>query len=106
VNHDQVPIASYFFNSLVELAFAYQATRDWPAMLDAATHAARAVRDSDGPNHIPFLCKAWHGMAYAQIELGRWDDAELALHKCLALDPDNVKARSELDYIAKARPKG
>ena len=88
-----------------ELTFAYQATRDWPAMLDAATHEVKAVRDSDGADRVSFLCKAWHGMAYAQIELGKWNDAETMLHKCLALDPDNVKAKSELDYIARARPK-
>ena len=90
----------------IELVFAYQATKDWPAMLDAATHAARAARDSDGPNRIPFLCKGWHGMAYALVELGRWDEADTTLRKCLALDPDNAKAKSELEYIGKARPKG
>lgn len=88
-----------------ELTFAYQAARDWPAMLDAATDEAKSVRDSDGAERVTFLCKAWHGMAFAQIELGRWHDAEAMLHKCLALDPDNVKAKSELDYLTRTRPK-
>jgi tetratricopeptide (TPR) repeat protein len=90
----------------LELGFAYQATRDWPAMLDAATQAAAAVREADGENRIPFLCKAWHAMAYAQIELGRSDDAIVVLNKCLALDPDNAKAKNELNYIEKTRAKG
>lgn len=89
-----------------ELTFAYQATKDWPAMLDAGNRAAILAAEADGPDRATWLCKAWHSMAYALVELGRWDDATASLNKCLALDPDNAKAKSELDYIAHSRPKG
>ena len=89
-----------------ELGFAYQATRNWPAMLDAGSRAAALAAETDGADRTSLLCKAWHGMAYAQIELGSWDDAVASLNKCLALDPDNAKAKSEMNYITHSRPTG
>ena len=89
-----------------ELGFAYQATKNWPAMLDVGGRAAALAAEATGPERTSWLCKAWHSMAYAQIELGSWDDAIASLNKCLALDPDNAKAKNELNYIAHSRPKG
>jgi tetratricopeptide (TPR) repeat protein len=91
-------------NYLTELAFAYQAVKDWPAMLDASTRLANLIVENNSASSVE-LCKAWHGMAYAQIELGKLDEATALLNKCLALDPANQKARNELDYIAKTRSK-
>lgn len=88
-----------------ELTFAYQAIKAWPEMLDAGRHAASLAAEADGSDRTAFLCKAWHSMAYAQIELGRWDDATELLNKCLALDPGYEKAKTELEYIARSRPK-
>jgi tetratricopeptide (TPR) repeat protein len=88
-----------------ELTFAYQATKAWPEMFDAGRHAAILAAEADKPDRTAFLCKAWHSMAYAQIELGHWDDATELLNKCLALDPNYAKAKTELDYIARSRPK-
>ena len=88
-----------------ELTFAYQAIKSWPEMLDAARHVAALAAEADGADRTSFLCKAWHGMAYAQIELGHWDDAVELLNKCLALDPGYEKAKTELEYIARSRPK-
>jgi tetratricopeptide (TPR) repeat protein len=89
-----------------ELAFAYQVNKAWPEMLDASRRAAILAAEIDEPDRATFLCKAWHSMAYAQIELRSWDDAIELLNKCLALDPDNAKAKGELEYIARSRPKG
>ena len=89
-----------------ELAFAYQVTKDWPALLEAGRRAALLAAEAEGPDRTTRLCKAWHSMAYAQIELRSWDDAIALLNKCLALDPDNAKAKGELEYIARSRPKG
>jgi len=89
-----------------ELGFAYQATKNWPALLDAGGRAAALAAEATGPDRTSLLCKAWHSMAYAQVELGSWDDAIASLNKCLALDPDNAKAKSELNYITHSRPKG
>ena len=88
-----------------ELAFAYQVTKAWPEMLDASRRAAILAAEADESDRATFLCKAWHGMAYAQIELSRWDDAVELLNKCLALDPGYEKAKTELEYIARIRPK-
>jgi len=88
-----------------ELTFAYQATKAWPEMLDAGRRAAILATEAEEPDRTTFLCKAWHSMAYAQIELGQWDEASEWLNKCLALDPGNAKAKNELEYIARRRPK-
>jgi tetratricopeptide (TPR) repeat protein len=75
-------------------------------MLEAGRRAALLAAEAQGPDRTTWLCKAWHSMAYAQIELRSWDDAIKLLNKCLALDPDNAKAKGELEYIARSRPKG
>ena len=42
-------------------------------------------------------------MAFVRSEQGRFDDAEKLIRECLRLNPDDAKAKSELDYIAKQR---
>jgi tetratricopeptide (TPR) repeat protein len=89
---------------LGELGFAYQQLRDWPASLDAYQRA-EAAADGPGPDRVRDLGRAWFGRAYVMVELGRWDEAEALLQKCLKLDPNNVHAKNELEYLRKNRPK-
>ena len=39
------------------------------------------------------------------MEQGKWDAAEEIYRQCLTLDPNDQKAKNELDYIAEHRPK-
>lgn len=89
---------------LNELGFGYQLLKKWPEMLNAETRAAE-VADVAGPDRVRNLYRAWFGMAYALIELGRWDEAADLLQKCIALDPENRKAKDELKYLTDKRPK-
>ena len=36
-------------------------------------------------------------------EQARWDEAEKLFRECLKLNPEDTKAKSELDYIAQQR---
>lgn len=89
---------------LNELGYAFKQLKDWPASLDAYRRAEEAA-EASGPDRARDLGRAWFGIAYVMVELGRWDDAEALLQKCLKLDPNNVNAKSELEYIKKNRPK-
>lgn len=46
-------------------------------------------------------CRSYRGVAYSNVELERWDKAREALHKCLALIPDEPHSKNELAYIEK-----
>lgn len=90
---------------LSELGYAYQAQRLWPKSLDTYSRAAEAAEMSDLPDATRNfeLGRAWRGMGFALIELGRLDEAEAMFRKCLELDPNDAKAQGELNYIARQR---
>ncbi|MBC8024152.1 MAG: tetratricopeptide repeat protein, partial [Burkholderiales bacterium] len=58
---------------------------------------ARAV-ESD-PGHA----RSWNNLAHARIEQGRWQEAEEALMRALAIQPDYEVAFSNLARVAGAR---
>jgi tetratricopeptide (TPR) repeat protein len=88
---------------LTELGFAYRSIKDFQKSLDLYTRAvdtAPLASDADVA-----LGRGLRGMGFDLIELGRWDEAEAAYRKALTLNPNDDMSRSELDYIAKNRPK-
>jgi Flp pilus assembly protein TadD len=42
-------------------------------------------------------------MGFVRSEQRRFDEAERLFRECLELDPDDAKAKSELNYIAQQR---
>jgi len=49
------------------------------------------------------LTRALRGMGWVRSEQRRFDEAEKLFRECLALKPDDTKAKSELEYIAQQR---
>jgi tetratricopeptide (TPR) repeat protein len=49
------------------------------------------------------IARAFRGQGSSLIDLGRLDDAEIAYRKALELEPDNINAKKELDYISHAQ---
>jgi tetratricopeptide (TPR) repeat protein len=87
-----------------ELAESYKAARDWDkayALFEQAAGDARQFSPADAKSFE--LTRALRGMAFVRSEQGRFDDAEKLIRECLRLNPDDAKAKSELDYIAKQR---
>jgi tetratricopeptide (TPR) repeat protein len=90
---------------LSELGYAYQAQKKWQLSYDLYSRAAAAAELEKGDQRKRSLRRAWFGMAYDLIELGRLDEAEKLLKRCLDLFPDDKKIKSELKYLDDQRAK-
>ena len=95
------PMDSQF---LAERAEWYKVRRDWPHAYSEFETAATAADISPEDFKTSNKARAWRGMAYVRIEQGKLNEAEALLRKCLELNPDDSKAKSQLDYIASIRP--
>ena len=87
-----------------ELAESYKTARDWEnafAMFERAASDAREFSPEDSKTFE--LTRALRGMGFVRSEQARWDEAEKLFRECLKLNPEDTKAKSELDYIAQQR---
>ncbi|MDT8757795.1 tetratricopeptide repeat protein [Sphingomonas psychrotolerans] len=90
---------------LSELGYAYQSQKKWQLSYDLYSRAATAAALEEGDKRKRSLRRAWFGMGFDLIELGRLDEAEALFKKCLELFPDDQKVKSELDYLREQRAK-
>ena len=89
---------------LAELGLVHQLKMDYSETLDLMKQAAAAakayspaeVRDAE-------LAHAWRGTASVLVEQGKLNQAEKLYKKCLKLDSNDARAKSELDYIERLR---
>lgn len=100
-----VAMAPYRAQYLSELGNAYQELKQWDKALPVFTRAAESAQRMQGQRRVNMLGRAWRGMGFTLIELGRWDEAEAIFNKALELNPDDAKAKNELAYIDQNRPK-
>jgi len=100
-----VAMAPYRAQYLSELGNAYQELKQWDKALPAFTRAAESAQRLPGQRRVNMLGRAWRGMGFTLIELGRWDEAEAVFNQALELNPNDEKAKNELAYIAQNRPK-
>ncbi|QBM75346.1 tetratricopeptide repeat protein [Sphingomonas sp. AAP5] len=100
-----VALAPMHAHFLTELGQTYRPDRNWPKMLDLCTRAA-GLADLAPPDAVASEHGfAWRCMGYALTEQGKYDESEALYRKCLELDPNDAKAKSELSYIADQRRK-
>ena len=102
-----VELAPMHAHFLVELGQTYRVTKEWDKMLARCNDAATATAltpEEDRPREQGF---AWRCQGYALTEQGEWDKAEARYRDCLRVDPNDDKAKHELQYIAeqRARPR-
>ena len=91
---------------LSELGHVYQLEKDWKQSLATFERAESAAQQfSPERARNAELGRAWRGMGYALVELGRLDDAEAILLKCLDLDGNDALAMRELVYVRNAKAK-
>jgi tetratricopeptide (TPR) repeat protein len=96
------PMNSQF---LGERAEWYKSRHDWDRAYAEFETASKASQFSPDQTKSFDQRRAWRGMAYSRIEQGRLDEAEALLNQCLQLDPNDDKAKTELQYIASLRHK-
>ena len=90
---------------LSELGYAYQAQKKWQLSYDTYQRAADGAALEDEGQRKKSLRRAWFGMGYDLIELGKLDEAEKVLARCLELTPDDQKVKDELQYVREQRKK-
>jgi tetratricopeptide (TPR) repeat protein len=76
--------------------------------LAAALEAFQSAESSaelldDGPVKNDHLARAWRGEGFVLTEQGKLDESEALYKKCLELNPDDYRARNELQYIKSLR---
>jgi tetratricopeptide (TPR) repeat protein len=87
-----------------ELAEGYKTEHDLDkayALFEQAAGDAREFTPKDSKTFE--LARALRGMGWVRNEQRRFDEAEKLFRQCLQLDPNDPKAKSELDYIAQQR---
>jgi tetratricopeptide (TPR) repeat protein len=90
---------------LSELGYAYQAQKQWQRSYDLYARAADAAKREAAERQAKSLRRAWFGMAYNAIELGRLEEAEGLLRKCLTVAPDDQGVKDELEFVVGERAK-
>lgn len=90
---------------LSELGYAYQVQKKWQLSYDMYQRAAAGAALEEEDQRKRSLRRAWFGMGYDLIELGRLEEAEKILSQCLELTPDDQKVKNELQYVRDERAK-
>ena len=79
--------------------------REWNAAL-SWFHRAEAAYRFAGPEQADAeLGHALRGIGYADVELGKLDEAEAAYRRCLQIDANDEKAKAELGYVRDLKAK-
>lgn len=98
------------FNSqyLGELGEIYALEKNWPKAKQAYQEAEDNAPLSPEVSRAAELGLARRGLGYVLVELGKLDEAEKKYQQCLAANPNDTKAKTELDYVRqqKAKAKG
>jgi tetratricopeptide (TPR) repeat protein len=88
---------------LAELGEWHKGHREWDRayqLFEQAEDAAAMSRPEVRNDHQR---RALRGMGYVLIEQGKLDEAEKLFRKCLELDPNDQRAKTELEYIRQQR---
>jgi len=95
------------FNSqyLAEIGAIYALENNW-------TKAERAYREAEDntplspeASRADELGRARRGLGYVLVELGKLDEAERKYQQCLAANPNDSKAKEELEYVREQKAK-
>jgi tetratricopeptide (TPR) repeat protein len=89
-----------------ELAEGYKIEHNFEEAYNLFEQASADAREFTPKEDKTFeLTRALRGMGWVRSEQGRFDEAEKLFRECLQIDPEDAKAKKELDYIAQQRGK-
>lgn len=98
-----IALAPMHAHFIAELGLSYRFDKNWAAMRDTCVEAENAAALSDEETKNRELGIALRCQGFALIELGQLDEAEKRFVRCLQIDPNDRKAKSELTYIQRQR---
>jgi tetratricopeptide (TPR) repeat protein len=90
---------------LAELGHVYQMEKNWTLAMDMFRRAEKATEFSPDQARDAEQARAWRGIGYVLVELGRLDEAESMYRKCLALNANDAMAQRELAYVLSQKAK-
>ena len=90
---------------LAELAYLYQAEKQWQLSLATYARAEQAAHFAPEQARKEHEGRALRGQGFALTELGRLDEATAFYRKALELDPQDQRSLNELRYIEQQRRK-
>jgi tetratricopeptide (TPR) repeat protein len=96
------PANSHYLNELGEI---YELEKNWTKAKQAFTEAEDNAALSPEETRADDLARARRGLGYVYVELGQLADAERKYRQCLATNPNDSRARAELQYIQQLRAK-
>ena len=90
---------------LCELGNLQQLEKNWPAAKETFKKAEADAKLSPPALQPVELGRARRGYAYCLVEEGNLDGAEKIYQECLKTDPNDTRAKNELEYVQKLRAK-
>jgi Flp pilus assembly protein TadD len=90
---------------LSELGHVYQLEKNWTLAMDMFRRAEKAAEFSPDQVRNAELARAWRGIGYVLVELGRLNEAEAMYRKCLELDKNDANAQRELAFVLSQKAK-
>ena len=98
--HETAPYNAHFLNEYAEW---YKTAGQWQRSHDLFAQALELAEMANDVEKGPRKARALRGMGYAEIELGKLNDAERHMRESQKYEPDSRAAKSELDYITSLR---
>lgn len=96
------PMNAHFLGELGEW---YKNRKDLTTARDLFAKASDAAALSPPDSRSFDKRRGLRGLGYILIEQGRLEDAERLYNQCLAMDPNDDRAKAQLQYIAQQRAK-
>jgi tetratricopeptide (TPR) repeat protein len=90
---------------LCELGSIYALEKNWPKAKQVYTEAEDNAKLAPDVSSADELARARRGLGYVLVELGKLDEAEKKYQQCLAANPNDTKAKAELEYVREQKAK-
>jgi Flp pilus assembly protein TadD len=93
---DLSPTNSHYLN---EIGAIYQIEKNWPKAKETLLAAEDNAPLSPEETRADDLARARRGLGYVHVELGQLAEAKKKYRQCLATNPNDTRARDELQYV-------
>jgi tetratricopeptide (TPR) repeat protein len=90
---------------LAETAQVYAREKNWSKAEQLYREAEDNAPLSPAASRADDLAKARRGLGYVLVELGKLDEAEKKYQQCIAANPNDTKAKAELQYVREQKAK-
>lgn len=90
---------------LTEMGQIYAREKNWSIAEQLYREAEDNAALSPPASRADDLAKARRGLGYVLVELGKLDEAEKKYQQCIATNPNDSKAKAELQYVREQKAK-